>query len=74
VAPINLALLQIIVDKPYFSFPISVMIFDELLPFYAPSSSFNSLKATIEQVQVQAVARDNRNHKARNLALTVALD
>jgi len=50
------------------------MIFDELLPFYAPSSSFNSLKATIEQVQVQAVARDNRNHKARNLALTVALD
>jgi len=38
------------------------------------SSSFNSLKATIEQVQVQAVARDNRKHKARKLALTVALD
>jgi len=31
------------------------------LQFLKIVSSFNSLKATIEQVQVQAVARDNRN-------------
>jgi len=30
------------------------------------SSSFHSLKANTEQVQVQAVARDNRNTKLEN--------